>query len=147
MTKNHCQRVESVWMGSKPGSSCCPGMSLVDTCLLARRSPAERWREPGSGSGVERGRSSPRNRHGWVDGRVERENPKQQNCKGQSTGCGGRKSDHLVVVVGVTSHHGGRESRPQGEGDGLLGRAACQLDEVRDEQDGLGQPAVLGGAE
>jgi hypothetical protein len=121
-------------MGSEPGSSCCPGMSLADTCLLARRSPAERWREPGSGSGVERGRSSPRNSHARVGGRGERENPKQRTCEGESTGCGGRKSDHLVVVVGVTSHQGGRESRPQGEGDGLLGYATCQPDDVRDEQ-------------
>jgi hypothetical protein len=109
-------------------------MSLADTCSLARRSPAERWREPGSGSGVERGRSSPRNSHARVGGRGERENPKQRTCEGESTGCGGRKSDHLVVVVGVTSHQGGRESRPQGEGDGLLGYATCQPDDVRDEQ-------------
>jgi hypothetical protein len=38
------------------------------------------------------------------------------------------------TVVGVTSHQGGRESRPQGEGDGLLGYATCQPDDVRDEQ-------------
>jgi len=29
-------------------------MSLDVTCLLARRSPASRWREPGPGAGAER---------------------------------------------------------------------------------------------
>ena len=27
----------------------------------------------------------------------------------------------LVVVVGVTTHQGGRESRPQGEGEQVIG--------------------------
>ena len=34
-------------------------MSLAVTCLLARRCPALRWRELGSGSGMERGNLAP----------------------------------------------------------------------------------------
>ena len=34
-------------------------MSLAATCLLARRCPALRWRELGSGSGTERGNLAP----------------------------------------------------------------------------------------
>jgi hypothetical protein len=75
-------------MGSEPGSSCCPGMSLAVTCLLARRSPAERWREPGSGTRAERGRSSSRNRQAGVGWPAGRESPKQQICEGLSTGRG-----------------------------------------------------------
>ena len=33
----------------KPGAHRSPGISLGDTCLLPRRGPAYRWREPGSG--------------------------------------------------------------------------------------------------
>ena len=29
------------------GDDACPGISLADTRLLARRCPAQRWREPG----------------------------------------------------------------------------------------------------
>ena len=43
----------------KTGASRYPGMSLAGTCLLARRCPALRWRELGSGSGTERGNLAP----------------------------------------------------------------------------------------
>jgi hypothetical protein len=41
------------------GESRCSGTSLAATCLLARRCPALRWRELGSGSGAERGNLPP----------------------------------------------------------------------------------------
>jgi hypothetical protein len=41
------------------GESRCSGMSLAAACLLARRCPALRWREFGSGSGMERGNLAP----------------------------------------------------------------------------------------
>jgi len=43
----------------KTGASRYPGTSLVGTCLLTRWCPALRWREPGSGSGMERGNLAP----------------------------------------------------------------------------------------
>ena len=45
-----------------------PGMSLAGACLLARRCPAWRWRELGSGSGAERVNLSSR----WGGRPVER---------------------------------------------------------------------------
>jgi hypothetical protein len=52
---NRRQRVESVRTPSKPGSSCCPGISSGETCLLPERWPAQRRRELDSGSSAERG--------------------------------------------------------------------------------------------
>ncbi len=43
----------------KTGECRCPGMSLVDTCLLTRWCPAWRCRELGPGSGAERGNLAP----------------------------------------------------------------------------------------
>ena len=76
---------------SKPGVHLSPGMSLAGTCLLARRCPARRWREPGSGVHSELGNLSLRNRGRFGDedapGR-ERETPKRLNREGLSTGGG-----------------------------------------------------------
>ena len=55
-------------------------MSLGDTCLLPRRRPAWRWREPGSGSCAERGNlcaNTVARTETAPDGH-ERETPKQQ---------------------------------------------------------------------
>lgn len=41
------------------GQSRWPARSLAATCLVARRCPALRWRELGSGSGTERGNLAP----------------------------------------------------------------------------------------
>jgi hypothetical protein len=51
------------------GESRCSGMSLVDTCLLTRWCPASRWRELGSGSGMERGNLAPDTDPAGLNGR------------------------------------------------------------------------------
>ena len=68
----------------KTGGNRCPGMSLVDTCLLTRWCPAWRWRELGSGSGAERGNLAPDTESGpscshWAG---ESETPKWQKPRG-----------------------------------------------------------------
>lgn len=57
-------------MGSKPGSSRCSGKSLAITCLLARRSPAQRWHELDMGFYMERG-----NLNYDVKGEIQVEDP------------------------------------------------------------------------
>src|SRR5579863_6944463 len=52
---NRWQRVESVGTPSKSGSSRCPETSPGETCLAPGRWPAQRRREPDSGSSGERG--------------------------------------------------------------------------------------------
>lgn len=96
--RNHCRRVESVGTGSKPGSSCCPGTSLADTCLLARRSPADRWREPGLGASAERGRSSPRHSRTWLSARGQGVPQAAETVRGRVPSRG-RKSDHPILVM------------------------------------------------
>ena len=68
------------------GESRCSGMSLVAACVLARRCPALRWRELGSGSGAERGNLT-LDTDAVVDGRCvrsadESEDPKQPKLRG-----------------------------------------------------------------
>lgn len=47
---NHRTAVENAKMASKLGKGYCPRISLAGACLLARRCPAERWRELDLGS-------------------------------------------------------------------------------------------------
>ena len=47
---NHRSNVERTYkMVSKPESCLHSGISMTETCLLVRRYPAKRWREPDSG--------------------------------------------------------------------------------------------------
>ena len=70
----------------KTGESRCSGISLVSTCLLARRCPALRWRELGSGSGAELGNLAPIpiRPFNWVESPPvgESEDPKWQKPRG-----------------------------------------------------------------
>jgi hypothetical protein len=80
---------------SKPGAHLSPGMSLAGTCLLARRCPACRWREFGSGVRAELGNLSFRNR-----GRVRAKMPWSREGDPQAT----------VIARGrvpVAEHRGG----------------------------------------
>jgi hypothetical protein len=73
------------------------GISLTVTCLPVRRCPAYRWREPGSGSGMEHGNLSPRY-GGPLVGR-EREDPEQWMLRRGRVPMRGTGADRLVVVV------------------------------------------------
>jgi retron-type reverse transcriptase len=77
------------------GESRCSGISLAATCLLARRCPALRWRELGSGSGTERGNLAPDTGPAVQlgeepSGRARARPPSGRNRKGQSSDAGDR---------------------------------------------------------
>src|SRR6266545_5143742 len=78
----------------KTGGSRCPGMSLVDTCLLTRWCPAWRWRELGSGSGAERGNLAPdtvgRSLDRFGPPAARARPPSSGNCEGLSSDAGDR---------------------------------------------------------
>jgi hypothetical protein len=82
-------------MRSKPGLLGWPGMSLGDTRVLPRWSPAWRWRELGPGSGVERVNLSSRAcgrpvERLWPAVVRGRESSKRLNREGLSTDAGHR---------------------------------------------------------
>ena len=94
---------KSLLMTSEPGLMERPGMSLEATCVLSRRCPACRWREPGPGSGAERGNLSSRKRRPftgplWSPGR-ERECPKWRHPRGVEYRLRGTGADRLVVAT------------------------------------------------
>ncbi|MGC1951961.1 MAG: hypothetical protein WA970_05165, partial [Gammaproteobacteria bacterium] len=56
---------------------------------------------------------------------TSRSDVQQGRTRDQSSGCEPQGDGVLVVVVGVVSHQGGRESRPQGEGAQVTGHASA----------------------
>jgi len=112
------------------GESRCPGTSLAGACRLARRCPALRWRELGSGSGAERGNLIPDigpavHLTVWSPGRRERDPQAAETDEGQSSDAGFRggpprssgegpvmgleRRGRAVRVRSVVNHrHGGR---------------------------------------
>ena len=93
---------KSLLMTSEPGFIERPGMSLEATCVLSRRCPACRWREPGPGSGMERGNLSPRYRGRSLGHRPpgrERECSKWWNPRGVEYRLRGTGADRLVVAT------------------------------------------------
>jgi hypothetical protein len=97
------------------------GTSLAGACRLARRCPAWRWRELGSGSGVERGNLSSR----WAAGQwrgvglrlvVTRDLQAAETARG-SVAMRGTGADRLVVAVRPGNAGGAKGTgRPDGFG-------------------------------
>jgi hypothetical protein len=98
-------------------------MSLVGTCLRARRCPALRWRELGSGSGTERGNLAPDTGPAVQlgeepPGRQERGLQVAETTRGR-VAMRGTGTDCPVVAVKVCNEAGAK-------GAGRLGSFSCQ---------------------
>jgi hypothetical protein len=96
---NHRRRVVTHEMTSKPGAGFDLGMSQAGACLLVWRCPAYRWRELGSGFGMERENPSPGTVFGGLSPVAKGRVSSSEELRETEYRSPGRGTDRPVVVM------------------------------------------------